>query len=137
MIASGNTAIVNAHLNVGNAGLECNTTPDKACGSVGGFFVLGGFDKAVTKRLTLATDIQMQRTNVRLRQGTQTIPTGAEPSVGIRPPLVEKADTLTVAMTGKINLWGNFLVTATGLVPAKSSGLSDRFTPIIGIDYAW
>jgi hypothetical protein len=124
-------------VNVGHASLECNNTPDKACGSVGGFFVLGGIDKPVMKRLTLATDVQMQRTNVRMRQGNQTIPAGAEPIVGIKPPLVEKADTVTVAVTAKINLWGNLLVTATGMVPAKSSGLSDRFTPIIGIDYAW
>jgi len=44
---------------------------------------------------------------------------------------------VTVVMTGKISIWGILLVTVTGLVPAKSGGLSDRFTPIIGIDYAW
>jgi hypothetical protein len=34
---------------------------------------------------------------------------------------------VTVVMTGKISIWGILLVTVTGLVPAKSGGLSDRF----------
>jgi hypothetical protein len=34
-------------------------------------------------------------------------------------------------------MWGNLLVTVTGMVPARGQGLGDRFTPIIGLDYAW
>ncbi len=135
VIASGSSAIVNTHVNIGFATLGCNKTPDNACGPFGGFFVLGGIDKAVLKRLTLATDVQMQRTEIRQRLN-QTIPTSTEQNGGMKP-LVARADTVTVAMTGKINVWGNLLVTVTGMVPAKSGGLSDRFTPIIGLDYAW
>ncbi len=111
------------------------------CSGIIGVFVAGGIDKAVTKRLTLAADIQRLRVDIEAWHGdvsgfTQTVPLNAV--IGERfVELVERAHTATLSLTGKFNAWGNLLVTFTGLIPANRSGLTDRFTPIVGLDYAW
>ena len=51
--------------------------------------------------------------------------------------LAEQSNRITAAFTGKINLWGNLLLNLTALTSTNSRGLSDRFTPAIGLDYAW
>jgi hypothetical protein len=144
LIASANSAAINTHANVGFSGSNCNTEPVKVCEAIRGFFVAGGIDKAVTKRVTLSTTIHMQRVDIQRTSGSATAPISGPLgpcAQGIasacRTNLIERADTVTVSMTGKMNLWGNLLLTVTGLVPANSSGLTDRFTPIVGLDYAW
>jgi hypothetical protein len=143
-IASAHSAAVNAHVNVGFSEAACNDSTVAGCSQFSGFLVAGGVDKAVTKRVTLSTDIHMQRVDIERTRDLATAPLsgplGACAS-GIASAcntnLIERADTVTLSMTGKLNIWGNLLVTVTGLVPANSSGLTDRFTPIIGLDYAW
>ena len=122
---------------------DCDGPLDtKACDAVDGVFVAGGIDKAVTKKLTLSTNFQAQRIRIQVSgpgvagPAAATLPTSAIQGAGL-PPTDIRTNRVTLALTGKISVWGNLLVTATGLVTAKSDGLSDRFTPVIGIDYAW
>ena len=145
LIASANSAAVNTHVNAGFSAAGCDESQDELCHNFDAILVAGGIDKAVTKRVTLSTDIHMQRVDVRRRGASSvTVPiTGplGGCAMGIATAcsssIIERADTVTLSMTGKVNLWGNLLLTVTGLIPANSSGLTDRFTPIIGLDYAW
>jgi hypothetical protein len=135
-IASVDTNVVNAHASYGYSGFDCNNEPEKLCDQVQGFIVAGGVDKAVTKRLTLSGDVQVQRIDTQLI--SQTIPsTAVLPPDGSYPTLAGRADTATATLTSKFNLWGNLLVTFSAVVPANKRGLTDGFTPIIGVDYAF
>jgi hypothetical protein len=138
IIATGTARDLHAHLNVGAAGYECDGPLEtKACRNVGGPFVVGGLDRAVTSRLTLSADVQAQRYDISERFN-QTSGSGT-PSVGTGPGIDASTSTtrVTTALTGRFNLYGNLLVTATGLISTNNHGLSDRFTPVIGFDYAW
>ena len=136
LIGSGAAGGINLHLNVGSVVSDCNNEAVTSCDQVGGPVVVGGIDKAVTDRLTVAADVQVQRVDVEQLARTVPTTTAAQRSGGA-PTLAARANTVTVSVTGKYNLWGNLLLTASGLIPANSSGLIDRFTPIIGLDYAW
>lgn len=111
---------------------RCATTSD-------GAFIRGGVDKAVTNRLTLATDIQLQHVDVSLANPALTLPDeGVDFDFGPNGlTWYHVSNIASSAMTGKFNVWGNMLATFTGIVPLKNGGLTDNFTPIIGLDYAW
>jgi len=150
-IASTSTSIVNAHVNAGLSGYGCNSRPFNVCSTVLGYSIAGGIDKAVTNKLTLAADIQRLRvdneavhTMENKGESTQTVPPHAiredlrlNDVIVNAVTLVERAYTSTLSMTAKFNAWGNMLLTFTALVPMNSSGLTARFTPILGVDYAW
>lgn len=86
----------------------------------------------MTKRVTLSSTLQLHHTVIAVGV-TETTPAGA-----VRPNNPEvKTNRVTASLTGKVNVWGNLLVTMTGLVSKNGRGLSDRFTPVIGLDYAW
>ena len=123
---------VNAHVNGGRSVYNCDSSEDHACGNIGTGFIGGGIDKAVTKRVTLSSTLQLHHTVIAVDASATT------PSVEVQTNNPEvKTNRLTASMTGKVNVWGNLLVTVTGLVSKNGRGLSDRFTPVIGFDYAW
>ena len=123
---------INAHVNGGRSVYNCDSGEDHACGNIGAGFIGGGIDKAVTKRVTLSSTLQLHHTVIAVDASATT------PSVEVQTNNPEvKTNRLTASMTGKVNVWGNLLVTVTGLVSKNGRGLSDRFTPVIGFDYAW
>jgi hypothetical protein len=136
IIATGTARDLHAHLNVGAAGYECDGPLDiKACRNVGGPFVVGGLDKALSQRLTLSADVQAQKYDISVR-ANQTSLTGGPPDI-TDPTILARTTRVTAAATARFNVWGNLLVTATALTSTNSQGLSDRFTPVVGFDYAW
>lgn len=115
-IASLNVRGVNAHVNGGRTVYNCDSSADHACGNIGGALFGGGIDKAVTKRVTLSSTLQVQHTVIAVDIGAS----GTTPSVAVRPNNPEvKTNRVTASMTGKINVWGNLLVTGTALVSKK------------------
>ena len=99
--------------------------------------------KAFSGSPPIQTDIQVKHVNIpTLTSTTRTFPgdvsgqTAANSRLA-RDFLAESPNTATLSMTAKFNVWANMLVTFTGLVPVSSAGLTDRFTPIIGLDYGW
>src|SRR5262249_45351354 len=46
-------------------------------------------------------------------------------------------NTLTGAVGFKVNPFGNLLVTVNGLFALNKKGLQDKFTPLVGLDYAF
>jgi hypothetical protein len=46
-------------------------------------------------------------------------------------------NTLLGSVGFKINPFGNLLVTVNGLFPITKKGLQDKFTPVVGLDYAF
>jgi hypothetical protein len=123
---------INAHLNGGRAVYNCDSSAAHACSNIGGALIGGGIDKAVTKRVTLSSALQLQHSVIAVGI-TETIPTVA---VGIIKSEL-KTNRVTASITGKVNVWSNLLVTMTALVSKNDRGLNDRFTPVIGLDYAW
>ena len=135
-IASGEASGFHAHVNTGYEGFDCDGSVELGgCGSVDGSFIVGGVDKAVATRLTLSASVQAQGYQVghggALGQTASTAPVQS-----LLAPLVTTT-RVTTAMTARFNLWNNLLLTATGLMSTNSYGLGDRFTPVIGFDYAW
>jgi hypothetical protein len=123
-IATVNVRGVNAHLNTGRSTYNCDGSPDHACGNVGAGFIGGGIDKAVTKRVTLSSTVHLYHTVIAVGAPATT------PSQSVNIVKTEvKTNRVTASMTGKVNVWGNLLVTMTGLMSKNARGLSDRFTP--------
>lgn len=46
-------------------------------------------------------------------------------------------NTLLGSVGFKINPFGNLLVTINGLFPILKKGLTDKFTPVVALDYAF
>lgn len=110
----------------------------------------GGFDWALSPRLTLATDV-IGRT-FRGAQVVKVVDTtfqynviqnpAAPPEVhtAVFPRLIsEKRNTTTLLGSAglKINPFGNFLLTINGLFALDRNGLQDRFSPLVGFDYSF
>ncbi len=133
VIASRTSRAVNVQVNGGGSTFECDA---EACRNVDAWFAAGGVDKAVTPKLTLSADLIASHIDVSL-PGSQTL--SATLPATARAGLDEALQTnrFTAAFTGKINLWGNLLLNLSALTSTNSHGLSDRFTPSIGLDYAW
>jgi hypothetical protein len=134
LIGSGAARGVNVHVNGGFSAYACNLKPVEICSTeIIGLFLRGGVDRAVTSKLTLATDIQSQLVKVWFFD-MRTVPVGIGQNADGRPS--RNDTTLSWTITGKYNVWGNLLATGTGIV-SSGGGLVDRFTPIFGFDYAW
>jgi len=107
-----------------------------------------GFDWALGPRFTLAVDaigrtfLKTQSISVEdTRFEANTNPSGVPNIVSaVLPRLVTETgqvNTLLGSVGVKINPFGNFLLTLNGLFPLNSQGLTDGFTPLIGIDYSF
>lgn len=110
----------------------------------------GGFDWALSPRLTFAADA-IGRT-LRKAQTVSVVNTTfqyntnpditAPPDVhtAVFPRLISESrdsSSLLGSVGLKINPFGNFLLTINGLFSLNQKGLSDRFSPLIGIDYSF
>jgi hypothetical protein len=110
----------------------------------------GGFDWAVSPRMTLAADV-LGRTFrnsrvVRVVDKTFQANTNSDPTTppviitAVFPELVseQKDSTQLIGSVGvKINPFGNFLLTLNGLFSINRVGLQSRFAPLIGADYSF
>ncbi len=109
----------------------------------------GGFDWALSPRLTFAVDV-LGRTfrhsqSVSVVDTTFQANTSADPAnpnivSAVLPRLVTtpgNVNTLLGSVGLKMNPFGNFLLTLNGLFPLNSEGLQDGFTPLVGIDYSF
>ena len=110
----------------------------------------GGFDWALNPRLTFVMDVLgrtfintqvVQVVNTRFEANTNTDPTGAPDLVfATLPTLVtEKGNINTVlgSVGFKVNPVGELLITINGLFSINKQGLTDNFTPLIGLDYSF
>lgn len=104
-----------------------------------------GFDTAVTERLTLSADVvgRSLRGIGRLvpvqRQFPFTRQNGTFGIASFEEFTRRPGDlTLTTAATGvRYNFRGNLLFSAQVLVPMTTSGLRDKVTPVLGLDYSF
>jgi len=130
------TKAVNVHVNGGASGFDCDASaPDvEACDALYDVFVAGGVDRAVTRKVTLSGDVLVHRFTLQLSPVATTVPADTVQSGSNR---AVRTSRITAALTGRINLWGNLLVTVAGMLTTSTNGLSDRFTPVVGLDYAW
>jgi hypothetical protein len=127
---------VNAHVNGGVSGLDCDAAARdvEACDALFDPFVAGGVDRAISRRVTLSADVLAHRSTIQLANVATTLPANVFQS-GSNQAI--RSSRVTAALTGRINLWGNLLVTVAAMFTTSSNGLSDRFTPVVGLDYAW
>jgi hypothetical protein len=119
----------------------------------------GGFDFAFGPRVTFIADV-IGRTYrntkvVALLDRSLTFNTNDKckdaASCAINPPILNNTtrpfigaeagtgnvNTLTGAVGFKVNPFGNLLVTVNGLFSLTKKGLQDKFTPLVGFDYAF
>lgn len=69
---------------------------------------------------------------------TETFTSPSFTEFGVRPGATPRNLNLLIGAFGvKFNPTGNLLISASVLVPLTDSGLRDRFTPVIGLDYAF
>jgi hypothetical protein len=110
----------------------------------------GGFDLAVSPRLTLVADVlgrTFRKTQiVRIVDATFRANTNPDPKAPpdivytVLPELTTtKGDlsTLLGSVGFKINPVGNLLLTVNGLFSIRKKGLVDNFTPLVGVDYSF
>jgi len=116
----------------------------------------GGFDWAWGPRVTFVADVigrTFRNTQV-VQVGTQTITVNTNASCATGLCNIQPGDlkeftvdrleaprgdlnTLIGSAGVKINVFGNLLVTLNGLFSITKEGLQDKFTPVVGIDYAF
>ena len=109
----------------------------------------GGFDWALSPRLTFAVDVlgrtfrktqKVAVVDTLFEANASTDPTQPNIVSAVLPRLVTTpgdVNTLLGSVGVKINPFGNFLLTLNGLFPLNSQGLTDGFTPLVGIDYSF
>jgi len=116
---------------------------------------LVGFDWAITPKVTFASDLQGRYLLAALKleaknesflsntdpndldpqPGDPNVVTSIFPNTGI---LEEESRYALNGLIGlKINVVGNLLVSVNGLVAFTGDGLTDRFTPLVGVDYSF
>jgi len=116
---------------------------------------LVGFDWAMTPKVTFASDLQgrflldalqLEAQNTTFYSNTD--PDDPDPQIG-DPNVVETTLPTTGIVEGesryalnglvglKINVVGNLLVSVNGLIAFTGDGLTDRFTPLVGVDYSF
>lgn len=114
-----------------------------------------GFDWSMTPKVTFAADIQgrylldalqLQAQNTTFYSNTD--PNDPNPQVG-DPNVVETTLPTTGIVEGesryslsglvglKVNVVGNLLLSVNGLIAFSGDGLTDRFTPLVGVDYSF
>lgn len=110
----------------------------------------GGFDLAVSPRLTFVADLlgrTFRKTQI-VRIVDATFRANTNPDLKAPPDIVTtvlpqltttKGDlnTLLGSVGFKINPVGNLLLTVNGLFSIKKKGLVDSFTPLVGVDYSF
>ena len=159
-IVSLDRARVSPHLNVGYTFASRGALPNVQLHDE--VMATAGVDAAVTPRMTMSFDV-LSRTLLgtgRMRMGEKTFEYalsgagagggGGGGGGGARPPTPVATQTVTVNelefVDGNLNLylgaaglrfnpWRTLLVSANLLFPFTTSGLRDRVTPSIGIDY--
>jgi hypothetical protein len=109
------------------------------------FAFAAGFDMSVTPRITVSSDI-VGRSLLGLgrlvpgpRNFTYTTITGAFGSATFEEFTRQPGDLtqVAIALGTRFNPRGNLLFSASVLMPITSSGLRDRITPVIGLDYSF
>ena len=111
------------------------------------FHYTGGFDWAVSPRVTFAADVigRVIRNVMRFESGDSTfqfrtandspIQTNSRPTFNLDG--TRNLNLLLGAVGAKFNVATNLLLTANVLFPLSDSGLKPRVTPVIGLDYAF
>jgi hypothetical protein len=133
-----------------NAGYQWSLHPSSGQHLPDEISYTGGFDWALSPRLTLAADA-IGRT-FRNAPIVQVVPTtfvantNPDPTT---PPVLNSAvlprlivtsgnlNTLLGSVGLKINPVGNLLLTINGLFRITKEGLTDAFTPLVGLDYSF
>lgn len=96
-----------------------------------------GLDVGVTRRLTLALDLVGSRVidSPRLVTGTFTAADGESfPQIGF---VTESYSIVNGAAGIKLNVFGRLLLDASVLFKLNDSGLRDKVTPLVGLEYAF
>lgn len=109
----------------------------------------GGFDWAADSKLTLSADLlvrvltdagRIERIEETFRyntapDGPQVIQTATFPLVSYD----ESAgiNSYSAAVGAKLNVYGNLLLTLSGVIPLNDEGLRDDFSSLIGLDYSF
>lgn len=105
-----------------------------------------GIDFAATPQLTVAADVigRSLRGAGKFTTATETVQfrtVAAGPLQSTSLARIELEDGTLHLLLGavglKYNLTGNLLITVNALFPLTDAGLQDRFTPVIGMDYAF
>lgn len=112
----------------------------------------GGFDWALSPRLTFAADaigrtlrkaqaVRVVETTFQYNTNPDPSPT-AVPDVHTAsfPRLISESrdsNSLLGSVGLKINPFGNFLLTINGLFALNHNGLADKFAPLVGFDYSF
>lgn len=110
----------------------------------------GGFDWALTPRLTFAADAigrTLRKAQVvRVVETTFQYNTNPDPAAvpdvhtASFPRLISESrdsSSLLGSVGLKINPFGNFLLTINGLFALNHKGLADKFAPLVGFDYSF
>ncbi len=113
-------------------------------------FYTGGFDWAVSPRLTLAADVlgRSIRDAEVVRVMNHTFQANTNPNPATPPVIMEATLPRLVAVRGnlnplvgsvgvKLNPFGNFLLTVNALVPINREGLQSRVVPLVGLEYSF
>jgi hypothetical protein len=111
------------------------------------FAYTGGFDWAVSRRVTVAADLigRTQRNVTRFELSDSSFPfrtADTGPVLTATRPQLNLAGTKSLnlllgAIGTKINVATNLLLTANVLFPLSEGGLRPQITPVIGLDYAF
>jgi hypothetical protein len=146
VIGSARFGAVSPHLNLGyrlSTNAHGQDVPDE-------IDYTGGFDWALGPRVTLAADV-LGRT-LRGAQVVRVVPTQFQANTNTDPAapptlvtgtfprlLTAKSDSTNfLGSVGlKINPFGNVLLTVNGLFSISGSGLKDKFSPLVGLDYSF
>jgi len=97
-------------------------------------FYVAGADARVVKRLTLSADYLGEHVFTALREGVQTEPTSGFSGIYTGSG---SFNTSYASVGGKINPFGNLLLTANVFFKLDNDGLHNKPAPMVGISYTF
>ena len=132
------------HANVGyelwSDGIDVVSLTDPTVTARNSFQYAAGFELEATPKLTLIVDFLSRQINGGGKIGFNTTTQGLLPGVSsLTYPrgLPEGFLKQSIVPGIKWNLKGNFLLSLNGITALRDNGLSDKFTPVVGLDWTF